>query len=88
MGYLDEYLKDAHEDAAEDFKDGEDKKGKDEDDEIGYIHDLLMKHDAKLDELLKRTEHMSDGWQKRDLEDAEHKEDKKDEKEEKKEDKE
>lgn len=71
MGFTDNYLKNEHKDADEDFKEGKDKKGREVDDTIGYIHDLLSKHDAKLDELLRRTEHLSDAKQEEAVKTAE-----------------
>lgn len=76
MGFLDKYLADEHADADESFREGKDGDGKKDDDIIGYIHDLLQKHDTKLDELLKRTEHLSDSKQEEMLKTEEKKEDK------------
>lgn len=76
MGFLDKYLQDTHEDADLDFKEGDKKDGDKMDDVIGYIHDLMEKfkgHEAKLDELLRRTEHKPDNEQEKDLKDEEHK---------------
>lgn len=78
MGFVDSYLKNEHKDAAEDFKEGKEEKGKEVDDTIGYIHDLLKEHHGMLTELLKRTEHLSDGEQKEAVETAEHVEEKED----------
>lgn len=42
MGVLDKYLSEQHEEAKEDFdKKGDEKYGKDDDDKIGRIHDML-----------------------------------------------
>lgn len=46
--FLDAYLKDKHEEAAADFDKGDDKDGRDQDDRIGEIHDMLT-------ELLRRV---------------------------------
>lgn len=51
MSYLDQYLKKEHEDAAEDFDKGEDKDGKDADDKLGAIHDLLTSLDQHLKDI-------------------------------------
>lgn len=51
MGFLDKYLEKEHKEAAADFEKGDDKQGRDDDDKIGKIHDILTRIDAHLHDI-------------------------------------
>lgn len=65
MGFLDKYLTEKHEDAAKDFEKGDVKDGKDQDDRIGAIHDMLT-------ELLRRVPDPSVKQEKEAVSEGEH----------------
>lgn len=49
MSVIDKYLQTKHEEAAKSFDDGDTRRGKTDDAEIGAIHDLLQKIHDKLE---------------------------------------
>lgn len=63
--FLDRFLKEKHEEAAKDFDDGEKKDGRDEDDRIGEIHDMIT-------ELLRRVPDPTAKQKKEAVEEGEH----------------